>query len=250
MGRQVTSSGFKKGHTNKERGPGSSARFNNGRPVPAAGLKQRKAKNKRNKLIIEFDEHDRTDYLTGFHKRKEERRKKAKEEEIQMLKEKKRQLKEKKKAEYVDHLKALKVAMDTTGLDPLTTASVVRETTHCTQTHTVTVTELDLYARVEQTTTTTTSGAQQQQQQDWSNEESNGEEECNDKSEVKLRKQQTASIAKILRRRERREKSLTSTTLTLTISARSCQQRSLGVVSRNNLLNSLVENSKLFVCIH
>jgi ribosomal RNA-processing protein 17 len=108
------------------------------------GFRQKKPKNRRNKVTIEFDEKKRFEYLTGFSKRKNERRKKAKEEEIQMLKEKKRQIKEKKKSEYTEHMVALKQATTTGAADPCTTATVVKETTHTCASHTVTVTELDL----------------------------------------------------------------------------------------------------------
>jgi len=72
---------------------------------------RRKPKNRRNKVVIEYDEKKRTEYLTGFSKRKNERKKRAKEEEIKQLKEEKRNIKLKKKAEYTSHLAALRVAM-------------------------------------------------------------------------------------------------------------------------------------------
>jgi ribosomal RNA-processing protein 17 len=50
-----------------------------GTPGPA-GKSGGKKKNKKNKTEIVFDEAKRVDFLTGFRRRKEERRKKAKDE--------------------------------------------------------------------------------------------------------------------------------------------------------------------------
>ena len=50
----------------------------------------RKAKNRSTKTMIVFDEKKRRDYLTGFRKRKEERRKKAR---VQLEKELKDEVK-------------------------------------------------------------------------------------------------------------------------------------------------------------
>jgi len=61
-----------------------------------------------------------------------------------MLKEKKRGLKMKKKSDYEEHLKALKVASNITTIDGLPSATVVKETTQCSASHTVIVSELDL----------------------------------------------------------------------------------------------------------
>jgi len=203
-----------------------------GRNIRTELIRNKRSKNKRNKLSIEFDEHKRTEYLTGFHKRKEERRKKAKDEEIQMLKEKKRQLKEKKKAEYMDHLKALKVAMDTTGLDPLTTASVVKETTRSTASHTVTVTELDLMGKVADHSADII--------KDWSNAESDGEE-CSDKnkSDEKSRKRPLGNKSREREKREKRRKKHH-----INYSHSHHQRKKLTAESRHQVKKQLVKKSR------
>ena len=45
-------------------------------------------KSKKKKLIVEYNEKARFEYLTGFHKRKVERRQKAKKQEEDLVKEK------------------------------------------------------------------------------------------------------------------------------------------------------------------
>ncbi|XP_066954182.1 nucleolar protein 12-like [Macrobrachium rosenbergii] len=54
--------------------PKSKSKFRKG---PDQGAKAKKPKNRKSKLVIKFDATDRKNYLKGFQKRKEERRKKA-----------------------------------------------------------------------------------------------------------------------------------------------------------------------------
>ncbi|KAL4240360.1 Nucleolar protein 12 [Mactra antiquata] len=55
--------------------------------------KQLSKKNRQTKQILVFDEHARKDYLTGFHKRKNERKKKAQEQVKRMITEERKRLK-------------------------------------------------------------------------------------------------------------------------------------------------------------
>merc|ERR1711976_631212 len=68
-------------------------------------FKQKHRKNKQNKTFLKFDETARADFLTGFRKRKNERRKKAQEELQQQYKDEKKRIKEKKGAELRERLK-------------------------------------------------------------------------------------------------------------------------------------------------
>ncbi|KAJ0000704.1 hypothetical protein NQD34_005724 [Periophthalmus magnuspinnatus] len=71
------------------------------------GLKKRE-----NKCIVTFDEKDRQDYLTGFHKRKVERRKAAVEEIKRKIKEEQIKVREERHKEYLKMLKERKEALD------------------------------------------------------------------------------------------------------------------------------------------
>ena len=59
--------------------------------------KRKKEKNRSSKLILKFDENNRTEYLTGFRKRRKERQEKAKQEQAKILKEARATLKRKEK---------------------------------------------------------------------------------------------------------------------------------------------------------
>ncbi|XP_027729489.1 nucleolar protein 12 isoform X1 [Vombatus ursinus] len=99
------------------------------------------------RLVLTFDEEKRRDYLTGFHKRKVERRKVALEEIRRKLKEEQRKLRDERHKEYLKMLKDREEALEEADeLDQLVTSK-----TECVQydhpNHTVTVTtvsDLDL----------------------------------------------------------------------------------------------------------
>lgn len=94
-----------------------------------------------------FDDKDRQEFLTGFHKRKVERRKAALEEMKKKIKEEQKRVREERHKEYIKMLKERREALD--EADELEDA--VTATTECLQydhpNHTVTVTtisDLDL----------------------------------------------------------------------------------------------------------
>ncbi|XP_072512130.1 nucleolar protein 12 [Notamacropus eugenii] len=99
------------------------------------------------RLVLTFDEEKRRDYLTGFHKRKVERRKVALEEIRKKLKEEQCKLRAERHKEYLKMLKDREAALEEADeLDQLVTSK-----TECVQydhpNHTVTVTtisDLDL----------------------------------------------------------------------------------------------------------
>ncbi|NXI42051.1 NOL12 protein, partial [Galbula dea] len=83
------------------------------RRVSAMGRKKRKASSSRDgRLVVTFDEERRREYLTGFHKRKVERRKAALEEIKRKLKEEQRKLKEERHQEYLKMLSEREEALD------------------------------------------------------------------------------------------------------------------------------------------
>ncbi|XP_058261169.1 nucleolar protein 12 [Hemibagrus wyckioides] len=104
-------------------------------------------KNRQNKRLVMFDDKDRHEFLTGFHKRKVERRKAAVEEIKNKLKEEQKRVREERHKEYLKMLKERKEALeDADELD-----DVITSTTESVQydhpNHTVTVTtisDLDL----------------------------------------------------------------------------------------------------------
>ncbi|XP_076122973.1 nucleolar protein 12 [Alosa pseudoharengus] len=105
------------------------------------------SKKRENKCIVMFDEKNRQDFLTGFHKRKIERRKAAVEEIKQKLKEEQKRVREDRHKEYLKMLQERKEALD--DADELEDA--ITGTTESVQydhpNHTVTVTtisDLDL----------------------------------------------------------------------------------------------------------
>ncbi|XP_023685699.2 nucleolar protein 12 [Paramormyrops kingsleyae] len=106
-------------------------------------------KNRENKCIVTFNETDRQEYLTGFHKRKVERRKAAVEEIKNKLKEERKRVREERHKEYLKMLKERNEALK--EADEL--ENVITNTTESQQydfpNHTVTVTtisDLDLTA--------------------------------------------------------------------------------------------------------
>ncbi|XP_077061818.1 nucleolar protein 12 [Siphateles boraxobius] len=107
------------------------------------------AKHKQRKCVLMFDDKDRQDFLTGFHKRKLERRKAALEEMRSKLKEEQKRVREERHKEYLKMLLERRQALD--EVDEL--EDVITATTESVQydhpNHTVTVTtisDLDLSA--------------------------------------------------------------------------------------------------------
>lgn len=105
------------------------------------------AKRRENKLVLVFDDKERSDFLTGFHRRKVERRKAAVEEMKNKIKEEQKKLREERHNEYLKMLKERTEALE--EADELEEA--ITGTTECVQydhpNHTVTVTtisDLDL----------------------------------------------------------------------------------------------------------
>lgn len=105
------------------------------------------AKRRENKLVLVFDDKERNEFLTGFHKRKVERRKAAVEEMKNKLKEEQKKIREERHTEYLKMLKERTEALE--EADELEDA--ITATTECVQydhpNHTVTVTtisDLDL----------------------------------------------------------------------------------------------------------
>ncbi|XP_063069836.1 nucleolar protein 12 [Engraulis encrasicolus] len=70
------------------------------------------SKKRENKCIVMFDEKNRQEYLTGFHKRKNERRKAAVEEIKQKLKEEQKKVREDRHKEYLKMLQERHEALD------------------------------------------------------------------------------------------------------------------------------------------
>ncbi|KAM6904464.1 nucleolar protein 12 [Xenentodon cancila] len=106
------------------------------------------SKKRENKCVIMFDEKDRQDYLTGFHKRKVERRKAALAEIRNKIKEEQKRVKEERHKEY---MKMLKERTDALAEAEDELEDAVTSTTESVQydhpNHTVTVTtvnDLDL----------------------------------------------------------------------------------------------------------
>jgi len=107
------------------------------------------SKKRENKCIVMFDEKNRQEYLTGFRKRKNERRKAAVEEIKQKLKEEQKKVREDRHKEYLKMLQERNEALDEAEEDELEDA--ITGTTESVQydhpNHTVTVTtisDLDL----------------------------------------------------------------------------------------------------------
>ncbi|XP_028671154.2 nucleolar protein 12 [Erpetoichthys calabaricus] len=104
-------------------------------------------KPRKKKMEITFNDADRQEYLTGFHKRKVERRKAAIEEIKQKLKEEHKKMKEERCKEYMKMLKERTEALEEASeLDQLVTATT-ESVQYDHPNHTVTVTtvsDLDL----------------------------------------------------------------------------------------------------------
>ncbi|KAM4530045.1 nucleolar protein 12 [Odontesthes bonariensis] len=106
------------------------------------------SKRRENKCVVTFDDKDRQDYLTGFHKRKVERRKAAVDEMRKKIKEEQKRVREERHKEYVKMLKEREEALaDVEGdLEDLVT-SKTESLQYDHPNHTVTVTtisDLDL----------------------------------------------------------------------------------------------------------
>ncbi|XP_058875061.1 nucleolar protein 12 [Acipenser ruthenus] len=105
------------------------------------------SKRRENKCVVTFNEDERQDYLTGFHKRKVERRKKAVDEIKKKIKEEQKRMREERHKEYVKMLRERTEALEEAGeLDHLIT-STAETVQYDHPNHTVTVTtvsDLDL----------------------------------------------------------------------------------------------------------
>ncbi|XP_073350612.1 nucleolar protein 12 [Pagrus major] len=106
------------------------------------------SKKRENKCIVTFDDKDRQEYLTGFHKRKVERRKAAEAEIRKKIKEEQIRVREERHKEYIKMLKERTDALEAAEDD---LEDVITNTTESVQydhpNHTVTVTtisDLDL----------------------------------------------------------------------------------------------------------
>ncbi|XP_078286513.1 nucleolar protein 12 [Rhinoraja longicauda] len=97
---------------------------------------------RRERCVLTFSEDDRREFLTGFHKRKVERRKKALDEIKTKLKEEQKRVKEERRKEYVKMFKERQDALEEADeLDQLTTSrSEYVQYDH--PNHTVTVTTI------------------------------------------------------------------------------------------------------------
>ncbi|XP_032869519.1 nucleolar protein 12 [Amblyraja radiata] len=105
-------------------------------------MARRNGGRRRERCVLTFNEEDRREFLTGFHKRKVERRKKALQEIKTKLKEEQKRVKEERRKEYVKMFKERQEALEEADeLDRLTTSK-----TECVQydhpNHTVTVTTI------------------------------------------------------------------------------------------------------------
>ncbi|NWR59827.1 NOL12 protein, partial [Bucorvus abyssinicus] len=78
----------------------------------AMSRKKKGAVGREGRLVVAFDEKRRREYLTGFHKRKVERRKVALEEIKRKLKEEQRKMKEERHREYLKMLSEREEALD------------------------------------------------------------------------------------------------------------------------------------------
>nr|XP_019608527.1 PREDICTED: nucleolar protein 12 isoform X2 [Rhinolophus sinicus] len=109
--------------------------------------KKRDGDNRRPRLVLSFDEEKRREFLTGFHKRKVERKKAAIEEIKQRLKEEQKKLREERHQEYLKMLAEREEALEEADeLDRLVTAKT-ESVQYDHPNHTVTVTtisDLDL----------------------------------------------------------------------------------------------------------
>ncbi|EPY88371.1 hypothetical protein CB1_000175027 [Camelus ferus] len=109
--------------------------------------KKRDGDDRRPRLVLSFDEEKRREYLTGFHKRKVERKKAAIEEIKQRLKEEQKKLREERHQEYLKMLAEREEALEEADeLDWLVTAKT-ESVQYDHPNHTVTVTtisDLDL----------------------------------------------------------------------------------------------------------
>ncbi|XP_054616725.1 nucleolar protein 12 [Dunckerocampus dactyliophorus] len=106
------------------------------------------SKKRENKCVVMFDDKEREDYLTGFHKRKVERRKAAIAEIRKKIKDEQNRVREERHKEYMKMLKERKEALEESEDD---LEDVITSTTESVQVdhpnHTVTVTtisDLDL----------------------------------------------------------------------------------------------------------
>uniref|UniRef100_A0A3P8T1D0 Nucleolar protein 12 n=1 Tax=Amphiprion percula TaxID=161767 RepID=A0A3P8T1D0_AMPPE len=115
---------------------------------PKKGKFKPGSKKRENKCIITFDDKDRQDYLTGFHKRKVERRKAAVAEIRKKIKEEQIRVREERHKEYIKMLKERTEALADAEDDLEDAITATTESVHYDHpNHTVTVTtisDLDL----------------------------------------------------------------------------------------------------------
>ncbi|PWA15511.1 hypothetical protein CCH79_00014769 [Gambusia affinis] len=131
------------------------------------------SKKRENKCVVMFDDKDRQDYLTGFHKRKIERRKAAVQEMKNKIKEEQSRVREERHKEYIKMLKEREEAL-ADAEDELEDAVI--STTESVQydhpNHTVTVTTIsDLDLSVAHLFRPATSDADEQREDDNKEEE-------------------------------------------------------------------------------
>ncbi|XP_032822940.1 nucleolar protein 12 [Petromyzon marinus] len=107
--------------------------------------KSKAPRNRQTKLYLTFNDEERTTYLTGFHKRKVERKRKAKEELVQQMKEEQKRLKDERRQQFMDLIrerrKAQGIVNDLDELDLVTTSKTESVQYHHPN-HTVTVTTI------------------------------------------------------------------------------------------------------------
>ncbi|XP_043956536.1 nucleolar protein 12 isoform X2 [Gambusia affinis] len=128
------------------------------------------SKKRENKCVVMFDDKDRQDYLTGFHKRKIERRKAAVQEMKNKIKEEQSRVREERHKEYIKMLKEREEALEDELEDAVisTTESVQYDHPN----HTVTVTTIsDLDLSVAHLFRPATSDADEQREDDNKEEE-------------------------------------------------------------------------------
>ncbi|KAL4658032.1 nucleolar protein 12 [Arapaima gigas] len=99
-------------------------------------------KKRENKCIVTFDERARNEYLTGFHKRKMERRKAAVEEIKNKLKEEQKRVREERHKEYMKMLKERKEALEEADELEHAITSTAESLQYDYPNHTVTVTTI------------------------------------------------------------------------------------------------------------
>ncbi|KAL6457413.1 hypothetical protein MHYP_G00343760 [Metynnis hypsauchen] len=99
-------------------------------------------KRRENKCVVVFDDKERQDFLTGFHKRKMERRKTAIEEMKNRLKEEQKRVREERHKEYLKMLKERREALEEADELQDTITATTESVQYDHPNHTVTVTTI------------------------------------------------------------------------------------------------------------